>query len=277
MSNEYVYVAVDETGNLGKSLKGERYYTLVACVVNDQKTFEDATRRLKHIEEVKFYTNPELREKVLEYAAPTISTVFYVAYPKKKGRSMDRYEQAELHLKMVQSLADAIILRYGYLNDLVVEIDHKDGISDRMVSDIFRMNEYKVKRIISNVVDSRNSYGLQTNDFIVGAIGVMLNRSNYDYVRLLEKEPQPSYIRSENKKAERDLLPPYGRVQAHTDIPYETGKPSEFPMRSESERKERHQSFPMVSYITQRLKKDINLSKEQGEPHKKIIFRRLKK
>lgn len=46
MREEYVYVAVDETGNLGMSLKGERYYTVVACVVNDRKRFEDATRRL---------------------------------------------------------------------------------------------------------------------------------------------------------------------------------------------------------------------------------------
>ena len=30
MREEYVYVAVDETGNLGMSLKGERYYTVVA-------------------------------------------------------------------------------------------------------------------------------------------------------------------------------------------------------------------------------------------------------
>lgn len=35
MREEYVYVAVDETGNLGMSLKGERYYTVVACVVNE--------------------------------------------------------------------------------------------------------------------------------------------------------------------------------------------------------------------------------------------------
>ena len=66
MTEEYIYVAVDETGNLGRSLKGERYYTLVAGVVNDRERFEDATRRLGHSEEVKFNTHDGLREKVLE-------------------------------------------------------------------------------------------------------------------------------------------------------------------------------------------------------------------
>ena len=120
MTEEYIYVAVDETGNLGRSLKGERYYTLVACVVNDRERFEDVTRRLGHSEEVKFNTHDGLREN----------------------------------------------------------------------------------------------------------------------------EPRLSYIRSENVKAGGDLLPPYGRVQAHTDIHY--GMPPEIPMKAESERKKRRQSFPMV-------------------------------
>lgn len=137
MTEEYIYVAVDETGNLGRSLKGERYYTLVACVVNDRERFEDATRRLGHSEEVKFNTHDGLREKVLEYAAPAISDVFYVKHPKKKGKPLGRYEQSELHLRMVRSLADSIILRYGYSSDLVVEIDHKDGVSDRMAAELF--------------------------------------------------------------------------------------------------------------------------------------------
>ena len=258
MTEEYIYVAVDETGNLGRSLKGERYYTLVACVVNDRERFEDATRRLGHSEEVKFNTHDGLREKVLEYAAPAISDVFYVKHPKKKGKPLGRYEQSELHLRMVRSLADSIILRYGYSSDLVVEIDHKDGVSDRMAAELFSMNEYKVRRIYCDVLDSVYSYGLQTNDFVVGAIGYMLNRSEYRYVRILENEPRLSYIRSENVKAGGDLLPPYGRVQAHTDIHY--GMPPEIPMKAESERKKRRQSFPMVPCEYDGFARDITVS-----------------
>ncbi len=195
---DFVYVAVDETGNLGKSLKGERFYTLVACVVSDRKRFEDATRKLGLDEEAKFYTHAKYRERVLRAAAPAISDVFYVQYSKKN--QLNRFGQAEIHLKMVHTLADSVILRYGYLNDLVVEIDHKDGISDRMVSDLFSMNEYKAGRIYSEVVDSASSYGLQTNDFVVGAIGAMLNNSDFSYVRLLDREPLRSYIKSENAK-----------------------------------------------------------------------------
>lgn len=132
MIEDYVYVAVDETGNLGKSLKGERFYTLVACVVSDRNRFENATKKLGFEEEVKFNTHAIYRERVLKAAAPAISDVFYAQYGKKNP--LNRFGQAEIHLKMVQSLADSVILRYGYLNDLVVQIDHKDGISDSRVS-----------------------------------------------------------------------------------------------------------------------------------------------
>ncbi len=196
---DFVYVAVDETGNLGKSLKGERFYTLVACVVSDRTRFENATKKLGFDEEVKFNTHAIYRERVLRAAAPAISDVFYVRY--QKDKALNRFGQSGIHLKMVQSLADSVILRYGYLNDLVVEIDHKDGISDSRVSNLFSGNEYRVRHIQSDVVDSADSYGLQTNDFVVGAIGAMLNHSDFSYVRLLKHEPRRSYIRSENVKS----------------------------------------------------------------------------
>ena len=198
MSEEYIYVAVDETGNLGKSLKGERYYTLVACVVNDRKRFEDATRRLGLKEEAKFITHNLLREKVLRYAAPAVSEIFYVRYHKKN--EMGRHQQADLHLKMIQSLADTIVLRYGYRNELVVEVDHRDGISDGIVRRAFEHNEYCRNIVICDVLDSMESYGLQTNDFFVGAIGQMLNHADMEYVRMFESKPVESYIRSYNEK-----------------------------------------------------------------------------
>lgn len=108
MGEEYIYVAVDETGNLGRSLKGERYYTVVACVVNDRKRFEDATRRLGFDEEVKFQTHEYCREKVLIYAAPAVSKVIFTCYHKGK-EPMDRHEQPALHLDMVRTMADDIV------------------------------------------------------------------------------------------------------------------------------------------------------------------------
>ena len=196
---EYIYVAVDETGNLGKSLKGERYYTLVACVVNDRERFENATARLKKSEEVKFSTHNLLREVVLEYAAPAVSEVFFVRYHKDKI-PLGRHEQPELHLKMIRSLADAIVLRYGFANDLVVEVDHKDGIPDAMICRAFENNEYRRKNVICSVLDSTMSYGLQTNDFFVGAIGRMVNQKDLSFVRLFDSEPKECYIRNYNRK-----------------------------------------------------------------------------
>lgn len=199
MGEEYIYVAVDETGNLGKSLKGERYYTLVACVVNDRKRFEDATRRLGFNEEVKFYTHECLREKVLKYAAPSVSEVFYVRYHKGR-KAMDRHEQPDTHLRLVQVLADTIVKDYSPTNNLVVEVDHKDGISDSRVCQIFENNGYRDKIIVCDVLDSDDSYGLQTNDFFVGAIGHMLNFSDFRYVDLFSKRPEPCYYSSKSVK-----------------------------------------------------------------------------
>ena len=196
---EYIYVAVDETGNLGKSLKGERYYTLVACVVNDRERFENATARLKKSEEVKFSTHNRLREKVLKYAAPAVSEVFYIRYHKEKN-PLDCYEQSELHLMMIQSLADEIIWRYNQTRNLVVEVDHKDGISDTKVCKLFEDNEYRDKDVVCDVLDSKQSYGLQTNDFFVGAVGRMINQSDYTFVNMFARKPEQCYLRSKSVK-----------------------------------------------------------------------------
>ena len=219
---EYIYVAVDETGNLGKSLKGERYYTLVACVVNDRERFENATARLKKSEEVKFQTHEYLREVVLEYAAPAVSEVFFVRYHKDKI-PLGRHEQPELHLKMIRSLADSIVLRYGYTNDLVVEVDHKDGIPDAMICRAFEYNEYRRKKVVCSVLDSTMSYGLQTNDFFVGAIGRMVNQKDLSYVRLFDSGPKECYIRNYNRKQGEPASAT--RNTGHTDNPFEMDSP----------------------------------------------------
>ncbi len=201
MREEYVYVAVDETGNLGMSLKGERYYTVVACVVNDRKRFEDATRRLGFSEEVKFNTHEYLREKVLEYAAPAVSDVYYVRYHKKKT-TLNGYEQRDLHLNMMQSLADTIVLSYGMLNNIVAEVDEKDGIPEWKVRTTFENNEYRRNMIICEVLESCDSYGLQTNDFFVGAVGRMLNHADTRYIKHFVDHPREAYLRSKNKKSQ---------------------------------------------------------------------------
>ena len=245
MAQGYVYVTVDETGNLGISLKGERFYTLAACIVSDRKRFEEATRRLGLDEEAKFNRHAKHRMEVLEYAAPAIADVFYVTMRKNKDKGTPKHEQPEVHLSMLQALADSVVLRYGYVSDLIVEIDHKDGISDLEASALFSSNEYKARRISSVTMNSADSYGLQTNDFVVGAIGYMLNRSNHSYVKKLEKKPHECHVRSKNGKPGRDLLP-LSRIQVRADIPKHSGKPPETPMRSESERLKRRHSSPMV-------------------------------
>ncbi len=199
MGEEYIYVAVDETGNLGKSLKGERYYTVVACVVNDRKRFEDATRRLGFNEEVKFQTHDVVREKVLRYAAPAVSKVMFTCYHKGK-EPVGRHEQPALHLDMVRTIADDIVSSYGSRSDLVVEVDHKDGVPDRLVREAFENNENRMNDVECEVLDSRFSYGLQTNDFFVGAIGRMVNQKDMSYVRMLYSEPEQKYVHSSNRR-----------------------------------------------------------------------------
>lgn len=199
MGEEYIYVAVDETGNLGKSLKGERYYTVVACVVNDRRRFENATRRLGLDEEVKFITHNLLREKVLRYAAPAVSKVMFTCYHKGK-EPVGRHEQPALHLDMVRTIADDIVSSYGSRSDLVVEVDHKDGVPDRLVREAFENNENRMNDVECEVLDSRFSYGLQTNDFFVGAIGRMVNQKDMSYVRMLYSEPEQKYVHSSNRR-----------------------------------------------------------------------------
>lgn len=217
-------MAVDETGNLGKSLKGERYYTLVACVVNDRKRFEDATRRLGFDEEVKFQTHEYLREKVLKYAAPAVSDVLFARYHKNK-RGNGKHEQPEIHMRLVQALADEIVKNYSPTRNLKVEVDHKDGISDWRICHIFENNGYRDNIIICDVLDSDDSYGLQTNDFFVGAIGRMLNFSDYRYTEMFEKKPEPCFYSSKSVKKNQGEPASATRNTGHTDNPFVMDSP----------------------------------------------------
>lgn len=225
MSDEYIYVTVDETGNLGRSLKNERFYVIAACVVSNRHQFEEATRRLNLPEELKFYTHPKYRESILTYAAPYVREVFFAKYHKEK--KLNEYQQKELHLRMIRSVADSIVLRYGLSDDLVVEVDNRQDVPRHIVEETFENNEYRLKHIKCEVMDSCDSYGLQTNDFFVGAIGWMLNRSDFRYVKLFERQPLQTYIRSENRRRMETGETCFHQWQntGHTDNPIKDSPP----------------------------------------------------
>lgn len=176
-----LYVAVDETGNLGKSLPREREYVLVGTVVRDRDEFERMTRRESRLlgHEVKFNTDPLLREKILSLIEPCIEAVYYVRYRKDKSihntrSGMTTVEKHDLHMAMMRALADAIITEYG--SEIRVDIGANSLVREYEAVMAFKDNPQSNPRLMDvNVQDSSGNYGLQSNDFIVGIVGHMVN------------------------------------------------------------------------------------------------------
>lgn len=208
-----LYVTVDETGNLGKSTPRERNYVVVACLVKDRHRFEEVSRReaMRLGREVKFNTDPQLREKVIRAALPYVEDVYYAMYTKERSihnvlPGLTSEYRHDIHMRMIRALADAIIRQYE--GGIVVDVDANSLVRDYEVVDAFENNPYiDGSRVKCDVRDSRYNFGLQTNDFFVGAIGQMVNgpiTSSEEYeesnrwVKLFRKKPKQVHLR--NKK-----------------------------------------------------------------------------
>ena len=173
-----LYIAVDEKGNLGKSLKGERFYAVVGSVVVDRKAFEDISRYYATIRgrEVKYHDDTDLREEIMRRAAPYVEDVYFVLYHKDSvvhntpdGLPADR--KAAKDIAMLQAMADRMIADLGW-GPVDVDIDYNRLVAGMPVTETFECSPSRDGREMEcKVAHSKDNYGLMTNDFIVGAVG----------------------------------------------------------------------------------------------------------
>lgn len=188
-----IFIAVDETGNLGDCTDGV-YYVVEGCEVNDRERFANATRRYHSERELKFNTHPQLREKVLKELGPTVDVVYYVQYKKPIHPHGKRVQNA-IHRRMVEKISDMVLDNEDY-DEFLIEVDHNDRIEDHIVKDIFERNEFGRGRIVKcYITDSKNSHELQSNDFVVGALGRSINRNDDRYKDMIKVRFKRGFIK----------------------------------------------------------------------------------
>ena len=209
-----LYIAVDEKGNLGKSLKGERYYVIVGSVVVDRKAFEDISRYYATIRgrEIKYHDDWDLREPMIRRAAPYVENVYYVKYHKgpvvhNTPDGLPKNKKVALHIRMIQTLADQMIADAG-LEPIDIEVDYNRLVAGEDIPSVFECSPSRNGRGIEcKVVDSASSYGLMTNDMITGAVGdAFTDPQNVEarrLVRLLKNKPKEVHLRNLNRKTTR--------------------------------------------------------------------------
>ena len=209
-----IYVTVDETGNLGLNLPGEREYVIAGCVVMDREKFMEVSYResLNKGREIKFNTDPGLREKILRDSEPYVYGVYYVRYHKDKGRhnlltgGITTEERHDIHLAMMRALANAIFTDYG--GEIHIDIDANSLVREYEAIRSFegspKTDGYKVDARVSN---SKLNMGLQTNDFYVGSIGHMVNgptsnaqevRESNRYVDIFRKKLKRVFLKDDD-------------------------------------------------------------------------------
>ncbi len=217
-----IYISVDEGGDIGSMNHGE-YYLLCASSVKDRKRFRDATARFKFGREMKFRKNPKRREQVLKYANPAIDGLFYVAVKKTKDQ-FDKEEQHIIHERALRKLSD-MVLSTETAPYVDVEIDQTSMIPDELAECIFESNRFAQGRSVeADVVESKDSYELQTHDFIVGALGRMYNRHDDYYVGLLDCPKYGYFVSSdgfrmddlgESRPPDHADAPGHGKYRSH--------------------------------------------------------------
>ena len=211
--NDFVrlYITVDERGNLGQSRKGERYYTVVGTVVFNREAFEAISRYYTVLRgrEIKYHDDPDLREDIIRQAAPFIEDVYFVMYHKDpvvhntpNGLPKDR--KVAKHIAMLQAIANKMLddIEWGPVD---VDIDYNRLVAGEPVTETFECSRSRDGReMVCRVVDSKENYGLMTNDFVVGSVGdFYTNPGNVEarkLVSILRRKPKEVHLRDENKK-----------------------------------------------------------------------------
>lgn len=212
-----IYVKIDESGTPGKRQTGKTHYIMAGCLVNNPSKFEQVTRSYYHGKELKFYTHKTLRIPVILDAFEYVDLVYFVQFCKPMGWDPKKSKTEDviyLHKSLLQSLARGISQENP--NSVInIVIDHTELISDVEAQEIVSAQSGDNVIMSPTVEDSKDDFGLMTNDFFVGAIGYRYNtpynkeepRKEYAYtdlfVRKIKELPYREFseiLKSEGKK-----------------------------------------------------------------------------
>ena len=205
-----VAVFIDET-NTGGIDQGDEY-VVGATVIQDsffeynKGRFEEITRKRfralnediqKKKEELKFADEPDLREPVLKDMSILHPNVYAATVTKPMGAQWKKNQQRDVHRNAVFHLMKEISKK-EYGKDIDLTIDEVDklgkGTLENMRKDLMEIHRGE---LIFRIGNSKNDFGLQTNDFGVGAMGKKFNRGEIKWIKYLKTEINHTHISEE--------------------------------------------------------------------------------
>ena len=196
-----VIVFIDET-NTGGIDQGPEY-VVGAIVLEDsffeyrKAMFEEITRKRfralpedlqKDIEELKFTNAQKLRKEILIDVSKLNPNLYAATVIKPKDVPWTRNQQRDVHRNAVLRLMKEIS-KNEQGKDIDLTIDEVDKLGFGTLNDMKELiAETHRGELIFRIDNSRKNFGLQTNDFNVGAMGKRYNRGEEEWVKYLRTE-----------------------------------------------------------------------------------------
>ena len=205
-----VLITIDETGNKGKSLKGDRWFIVAGCVVSDKEAFSRAiepelakyhdtifnpdTGLMEN--ELKFHWDSTIntaeehefvRTNVISRSLPFVSRVYYIKVLKPIDHEMDEEVKCELQRDMVKALADKMMDKVKRERFEIIVDQTEDVPSREMEMEIESLAGDDTRKIKCSVHKSMEDRNLMVNDFYVGAIGWDENKEKPKFTNLMRE------------------------------------------------------------------------------------------
>ena len=198
LTRKIVIVFIDETNTGGVDQGPE--YVVGASVMNDsffeynKALFENITReRFRALtedvqrkkKELKFSEDRNAREPVLKDISKLRPDLYAVTVTKPKEIPWTKNQQRDVHRNAVCRLIREI-LKNEQGNDIDLTVDKVDKLGSGTLEDMRNMLAMTHEgELTFRIGNSQESFGLQTNDFAIGAMGKKYNRGEEKWMNCL--------------------------------------------------------------------------------------------
>jgi hypothetical protein len=200
-------VFIDESGDLGFSLRSSKHFAVVALVSPDPTTLERIPKRvrrrklrksLRRKPELKFHnSNPDVRRLVLRMIAEVTGTrIFCVIVEKRRSLDPPYPDSIELYQHACGTLLRGVLRSERIDGDLQVVLDARRGnrkadidldlhLRSEIASECRSLGLIPPDRIRMSRYDSHSSGGLQVVDFVAGAVRRKYEEGDDSYYRIV--------------------------------------------------------------------------------------------
>lgn len=187
-----VFVSVDDYARIDNP--DSEYHLVCATSVNDVNAFEEA---VEPFDGLGFRKAVRYRRQVLGKIDPVIGRIYYILV-RKSGKDYTAEEMQRIHRHALRMLADMVMAtECGYYVD--VEIADDPLIKEIDAESVFRTCRHSVGRSVdANCVGMDESFGLQANTFVTGAVALMHVRDDNRFIDSLKSSMYGFFTNTED-------------------------------------------------------------------------------